>query len=56
MLERLINAVNGSRAFERFVILRSPVDQFRNNLQTRFKIESERGLVLKDDFNDVVMG
>jgi hypothetical protein len=56
MLEILLSAVNRSPAFERVIFSRLPTDKFWSDLEAGFKIESERGLVLKNDFNDVVIG
>jgi hypothetical protein len=49
------DAVNASPSLERFVATGFPANQLRDNLQTRFKIECERGFVLKNDLNDAVI-
>jgi hypothetical protein len=51
-----LDAVNGSPSLHRFVAARFPTDNLRSDLQTRFQIERERGFVLKDNFNDAVIG
>jgi hypothetical protein len=51
-----LNAVDRSPSFEGFVISRLPTDKFRDDLEARVNIESERGLILKNDFDDVVIG
>lgn len=56
MLRKLLDAVNRSPAFDGFVFPRFPVDQFRRNLEAGFKLKVERGLVLKHNFDDVVIG
>jgi hypothetical protein len=47
--------VNGAPALERFVISGFPVDEFGKDLDARFKIEAERGLILKANVDDVVI-
>ena len=56
MLEKLLDAVNRSPAFERFVTARLPTDNFGSDLEAGFEIESERSFVLEDNLNDVVIG
>lgn len=56
MLEKLLDAVNRSPAFEGFVTARLPVDNLRNDSDKRIEIECERGFVLEHDFNDAVIG
>jgi hypothetical protein len=48
--------LNRSPAFAWFVTPGFPVDQLRDNLKARLKIEVERGLVLENDFYGVVVG
>jgi hypothetical protein len=48
--------VNRSPAFERFVFSGFPVCEFRKDHDTRLKLKVESGLILKADFNDVVVG
>lgn len=50
------SAVNWSPASDRFVFSGFPVCGFRKDGETRLKFEIESGLVLKDDFDDVVIG
>src|SRR5438270_11631495 len=50
------SAVNRSPAFEGFVISGFPVCEFGINHDARLKIEAERGLILKLDFNEAVVG
>jgi hypothetical protein len=47
---------NRSPTLEPFVTSRLTTDQLRNDLQTWLKVASERGLVLKDNFDNVVIG
>jgi hypothetical protein len=56
MLEKLLDAVNWSPPFERFVTAGLPTDELWSDLQTRFQIERGRGPVLKDNFDDAVIG
>ena len=48
--------MNRSPAFKRFVIPGFPVCEFRENHDAWLKLEDERGLVLKSDFDNVVIG
>jgi hypothetical protein len=50
-----LNAVNRSPSFDRFVFAAFPVDDFRHNLEAGFNLKIERCLILKDNFNDVVI-
>lgn len=45
-----------SPAFERSVITAFPVGQLRVDHHARLKLKTERGLILKADFNNVVVG
>jgi len=45
-----------SPAFERSVISAFPVGQLRVDHHARLKLKTERGLILKADFNNVVVG
>jgi hypothetical protein len=51
-----LDAVNGSPSLHGLVASTFPTDQFGSDLQTRFKIERERSLVLKNDLYDSVIG
>jgi hypothetical protein len=50
------SAMQRSPSFERSVISVFPVGQFRVDHHARLKLKTERGLVLKADFNNVVVG
>jgi hypothetical protein len=50
------SAVNRSPAFEGFIFPGFPVCEFRKDHDTRLKFKVESGLILKADFNDVVVG
>ena len=45
-----------SPSFERSVISTFPVGELRVDHDTRLKLKTQRGLILKADFNDVVVG
>jgi hypothetical protein len=48
--------VNWSPAFERFVFSRLPTDKLGSDLEAGFDIETEGSFVLKNNFDDVVIG
>jgi hypothetical protein len=56
MFEKELDAVNRSPAFERVIFSRLPTDKLGSDLEAGFEIESERGLVLKNNFDNVVIG
>jgi hypothetical protein len=55
MFEKSLDAVNRSPAFERFVTVGFPTDKLGHDLEARVNIESERSLILKDNFDNVVI-
>ena len=55
MLEKLLNAVNRSPAFERFAVPVFPIGEFRKEADAGFNLETERSPILKTDVNNVVI-
>jgi hypothetical protein len=50
------SAVNRPPAFEWFVSSGFPISEFGINHDARLKVENERGLILKADFNNEISG
>ena len=50
------SAMHRSPSFERSVISAFPVGELRVDHHARLKLKTESGLILKADFNDVVVG